>query len=422
MTSAATPRSWEVVPRTPRVSRSSGRLRREPSLRGWTRRAKLRVRSSISGTERASCGPLFYPLRVRPPPFLALLFTSACAHSSPPRVAAAKPAVPVQEVDTGPTSPEVLVPGSNDFDIVNLLADARFAYFGHRGEKGIVKVPLAGGAPITLVPGAETPVTSLAADATYLYFTSGRHVETESLRPSIVPRSTHDAHFEGVVLRVPKDAPNKVVEISSGRFKPEDVAVDGTDVYWIMSKRDATLVRQPLDQIDVPEVVAHGHFSPGSLVVAGGYAYWIDTELGPAVMRVSTRGGEPQKVAQGAPDLPLHPVRLAADDAAVYFSDAGPVEGKGAIVRVSIGAGMRSTLAENLRGPRGLAVRGGTVYWLNKGTSEKNFKDGSLEKSPAAGGPKVTLASDLAAPDRIAVSDSRVVWTEIDGAVKDIGK
>jgi hypothetical protein len=44
MTSAAAPRSWEVVPRTPRVSRRSGSTRREASLRERTRGAKLRAR------------------------------------------------------------------------------------------------------------------------------------------------------------------------------------------------------------------------------------------------------------------------------------------------------------------------------------------------------------------------------------------
>ena len=371
---------------------------------------------------------MHYPLAVRDFLRLALLSSSlaACAPSyAPPAATPEPPSVSVPVLSAGPSSPEVLVPGSNDFDIVNLVADAHSASWGHRGDKGIVKVRLEGGPPVTLVPGKETPITSLAADATYLYFTTGRRVETESTQESLVPRHLRAEHFEGVVLRVPKEGASTVVEISSGRFKPEDVAVDGSYVFWIMSKKDATLVRQPLGQVDAPEVVAHGHFWPGSLVVAGGYAYWIDTELGPALMRVSVRGGEPQKIAPvagGAAGAPLHPLRLAADGSAVYFSDAGPSEGKGTIVRVPLGGEAPSNLAENLPTPRGIAVQGGYVYWLNKGTSEKNFKDGSLEKAPAAGGPKTTLATGLSAPDRIAVSDSRVVWTEIDGAVKDMGK
>jgi hypothetical protein len=362
---------------------------------------------------------LHYPLVVRSPLALVALLLAAC-HGSPPPVSA--PSVASAPVaPTGPTSPEVLVPASNDFDIVKLSADARFAYWGHRGDKGIVRMPLSGGLPVTLVSGTEAQVTSLAADATYLYFTGGRRVETESLQPGFLPRATRDEHFEGVVSRVPKEGSNKIVEISSGRFKPEDVAVDATHVYWIMAKRDATLVRQPMGEIDLPEVVAHGHFSPGSLVVADGYAYWIDTDNGPAVMRVSTRGGEPQKIAQDVAGLPMHPVSLAADGAAVYVSDTGPTEGKGAILRIPLGGGVASKVAEDLATPRGLALHGGYVYWLNKGTTEKNFKDGSLEKAPTSGGSKVTMAADLAAPERIAVSDSRVVWTEIDGAVKDMG-
>jgi hypothetical protein len=362
---------------------------------------------------------MHYPLFVRTPLSIVLvpLLVAACSPTSGPPVSAPS-GISVPEV--GPTSPEVLVPASNDFDIVNLIADARFAYWGHRDDKGLVKMPLSGGLPVTLVSASEARVTSLAADAASLYFTSGRRVETESLHPGFLPRTTRDDHFEGVVSQVPKEGASKIVEISSGRFKPEDVAVDGTNVYWIMAKKDATLVRQPIGQIDSPEVVAHGHFSPGTLIVASGYAFWIDTDNEPMVMRVSTRGGEPEKIGQGP--MPMHPVRITADDAAVYVSDTGPMEGKGTVLRLPLGAGAALPIAENLATPRGIAVRGGYVYWLNKGTTEKNFKDGSLEKAPASGGPKVTMATDLAAPDRIAVSDSRVVWTEIDGAVKDMGK
>jgi hypothetical protein len=369
---------------------------------------------------------LHYPVDVRSLVAVVPILVAACSRSSfSPASAPSTVSVHEAAPEAGPASPEVLIPGSTDFDIVNLTADGHSAYWAHRGEKGIVKVPFSGGLPVTVVSGSETPVTSLAADATYLYFTSGRRVETESIEPALVPlvpRRTRAGHFEGVVLRVPKEGSSKVDEISSGRFKPEDVAVDGTHVYWIMAKKDATLVRQPKGQIDAPEVVAHGHFSPGSLVVAGGYAYWIDADVEPMVMRVPIQGGEPQNVARSTAALPLHPVRVAADDAAVYVSDAGPTEGKGMILRIPLGAGAPSKVSENLPSPRGIAVRGGYVYWLNKGTAEKNFKDGSLEKAPAAGGPKVTLAGGLAAPNRIAVSDSRVVWTEIDGAVKDMGK
>jgi hypothetical protein len=361
----------------------------------------------------------------------ALAFS--CSHASPPpsapsasspATASATPAID----DVGPTTPETLAPASSDFDIVNLFIDARFVYWAHRGEKGLVKVPLGGGPPITLVPGSEEPLTSLAADANSLYFTTGRHVDIDPTAVQIVQKGTRAGHFEGVVVRLKKDGTAKGEEIASGRFKPEDVAVDATHVYWVNAKRDGTLVRQGLGQVDAQTVVAHGQFLPGSLVVSGGFAYWIDTDEGPGVMRVSTQGGEPQKLSvalppQGAsPGNATHPVRLAADNVAVYVTDAGASEGEGSIVRVAAVGGTVTVVADNLDTPRAVAVHAGWVYWLDRGTSAKNFQDGTLSKAPLAGGPKVTMATGLLAPDRLALSDTRVAWSELNGTIKNIAR
>jgi hypothetical protein len=299
--------------------------------------------------------------------------------------------------------------------------DDKFVFWAHRGEKGLVKVPLTGGPPMTLVAGTEQPVTSLAADARYLYFTTGRRIDTEASDMLLGRKSPRAGHFEGVVARLEKKPGAQVEEISSGRFKPEDVAVDATNVYWIMARKDETLVRQAFGQIDMPEVVAHGDFLPGSLAIAGGFAYWIDTGKGPSVMRVPTNGGEPAKVGATEGDG-SHPVRLAADEGAVYFTDAGPMESKGSVVRIALGGGGSTVVAAGLDSPRAVAVRAGTVYWLTKGTSGKNYMDGTLEKAPTTGGPKVTMATGLAAPDRLALSDTRVAWTESTGAVKDMAR
>jgi sugar lactone lactonase YvrE len=367
------------------------------------------------------------------------VFVVGCSNAPPPPPAPIPAPATQAPPDVGPTTPETLAQGSADFDIVNLFVDSRFAYWAHRGEKGLVKVPLAGGPPITLVPGNEEPVTSLAADVAYLYFTTGRHVDIDPTGVPIARMGAQGGHFEGIVLRLKKDGSVKSEEIASGRFKPEDVTVDATHVYWINSKRDAVLVRQALGQVDAPAVVAHGNFVPGTLVVSSGFAYWIDPR-GPSVMRVCTQGGEPQKMvvalpqpgpAPGPPPGPppggasadaARPVRLAATDDAVYFTDAGPTEGDGSVVRIAIAGGAVTVVAAHLPTPRGIAVREGWVYWLDKGTGAKNFQDGSLEKAPVAGGPKVTLATGLLAPDRLALSDIRVAWSELNGAIKDMAR
>jgi hypothetical protein len=344
----------------------------------------------------------------------AAIAVHGCSHESPPPLAP-----PAPPPDPPPSAPQTLAPASVDFDVVNLFLDDKFAYWAHRGEKGLVKVPLSGGPEVTLVPGTEQPVTSLASDARYLYFTTGRRVDTEASDMLLGRKSPRAGHFEGVVARLEKKPGAQVEEVSSGRFKPEDVALDANNVYWVMAKKDETLVRQTVGQVDAPVVVAHGDFLPGSLTVAGGFAFWIDTGRGSVIMRVPTNGGEPERVEAGAG---AHPVRPGADDGGVYFSDAGPSEGKGSIVRVALDGKGIALIADGLATPRAVAARGGLVYWLTKGTSANNYADGALEKAPASGGAKVTLATGLMAPDRLALSDTRVAWTESSGAIKDMAR
>jgi hypothetical protein len=355
-----------------------------------------------------------------------LVLLAGCAHSAHQATSPPSPPPPPLEVDRPPTVPAVLVPASPDFDIVDLVLDGGYLYWAHRGERGLVRIAVGGGAPTTpttLVPAADQPITSLATDPDYVYFTTGRRVDRQSSETLLGRTSPGFGHFEGIVARIAKDGRAPAAELSSGRFDPADVAVDGADVYWVMLRKDETLVRLP-PGTDSPTVVAHGRFLPGSLVVASRHAYWIDPDVnaGPSVMSVSLSGEAPRRLAQGASNEPVHPLRLAADPLAVYWTDAGATPDGGAIVRVPVGEGAPSLLARGEASPRGIAVSDGYVYWVDKGTSARNFYDGSLKKVATGGGAVTTLASGLNAPDRIAVSGARVCWTEVDGSIKTMAK
>jgi hypothetical protein len=116
---------------------------------------------------------------------LIAAFAVCCSPRSAPVTAhATQKAGKVGPRDVGPQQPETLAPASNDFDIVNRFIDERFVYWADRGASGLVKVPLDGGPPITLVSGDEQPLTSLAADASSLYFTTGRRTEPSRIWPA----------------------------------------------------------------------------------------------------------------------------------------------------------------------------------------------------------------------------------------------
>jgi hypothetical protein len=355
---------------------------------------------------------------------MAIVLTACgAAHEGPrePTGSAAVAQASAPPAPPAPTTPTPLIAPSPDFDIVDLILDDQRVYWAHRGERGLVSVPLASGPLSTLAPATTEPIISVAADATHLYWTGGRREggqESEAMLGRVAPRM---AHYVGYVARINKDGSGKQ-ELTSGRFVPSNVAVDGGTLYWVMVRpREGTLVRLPAGA-DSPTVVAHGHFAPQSLIVHGGRAYWIDPEAGPAVMLVSLAGEEPKKLAQGEASNPVHPIRLAADDQAVYWTDGGSSPNGGAVVKVPVGEGGASLLAIGLQSPRGIAVHGGFVYWAEKGSSEKNFHDGSIRKAPTTGGKPIVLASDLLAPDHLAVSDSRVVWNELDGSVKTMAR
>ncbi len=353
--------------------------------------------------------------------FVCFAVSFSCA-SSPAPGGAVAPAKPGSSDPTPPSQPTELVAPSADFDISDLQADATRVYWAHRGDRGIQSVAITGGPVETVVPATDHPITSLATDEGFLYWTGGRRAGTASAEELTGrPASEYAGHFEGFVARLPKRGTARQ-ELSSGRFEPADVRVDGPSVYWVMVRRhEGTLVRLALGT-ESPSVVAHGKFAPGSLVVHGGLAYWVDPDRGPAVMMAKLAGEEPKKLAEGAPSNPVHPQRVAADDLAVYWTDAGSSETGGAIVKVPVAAGDGSLLAEGLATPRGIAVADGFVYWVEKGTGAKNFHDGTLKKVPATGGAPVTIASGLFAPDRVAIAGRGIVWTEVDGSVKVVAR
>ncbi len=349
---------------------------------------------------------------------------AAVACGGPQAVPAAQPAAS-RPGATGPRTPVLVGSPSPDFDLVGLVLDEGHAFWAHRGDLGIVSAPIAGGAAVTLVPGAEQSITSLAEDAGSLYWTAGRRGGTESSQELLGRVNPHTGHFEGLVGRIGKDGKGPT-ELTSGRFEPGDVGVLGKDVYWVMvRRRDETLVRLPVGT-DAPSVVAHGSFAPGSLVVQAGHAYWTDPGAGaggPAVMTVSLGLGagpheEPRRMAPADAATSIRPVRLAADADAVYWTDTGGSEAGGAVMKVPLAGGAPIKLAQGLAGPRGIAVSGGFVYWVEKGTGATNFHDGALRKVSSSGGAPETLAGGLVAPDRLAVSDAHVCWSELDGSVK----
>jgi hypothetical protein len=107
-----------------------------------------------------------------------------------------------------------------------LAVDATNVYWTTgRGAGALLKMPKAGGTPITLV--AETGMARLAVDATNVYFTT--------------PGSTSNG---GAVVSVPLGG-GKTTTLATGQSTPEGIAVDTTSVYWVDTYLGAVMKVDP---------------------------------------------------------------------------------------------------------------------------------------------------------------------------------
>jgi hypothetical protein len=72
--------------------------------------------------------------------------------------------------------------------------------------------------------------------------------------------------------------------------------------------------------------------------------------------------------------------------------------------------------------PTDIAVRGGSLYWIDRDIREK--KHGDVRTCPVATctGHVTTLASDAGNPSGIFVTDDAVYWTEFGGRVARVAR
>ncbi len=143
---------------------------------------------------------------------------------------------------------------------------------------------------------------------------------------------------------------------------------------------------------------------------------------------------------------------IVLDETHVYFTALGPTNtvNAGVLAKISKLGGAVTTLAKELVGPQDLALRDGTIFWVDskRGVIERvsidgddyaliasgltlptdvdvdelhvywtdagqaNAYDGSLARAPIGGGPPEELLAGLDQPQMIALLGDSVVWVE----------
>jgi hypothetical protein len=228
---------------------------------------------------------------------------------------------------------------------VHLAVDTANVYFTD-GDGTVNQVPSAGG---TIIQLASSPSPyGITYDASFVYFTSQG-----------TPAS---GYTDGAVLKVPiggGDA-GAAIPLATGRPKPQAIAVDGLDVYWL----------EP------------GATTTGALLSC-------------------PLAGCPSNVPNVVYGMLALPYGLALDSTNVYLTTSAG----GQVLSFSKSTGASNILTDSQDEPAGITVSNGKVYWATTG-------GGLIQVIPATGGASSHVATTMGAPQAVAADAVNVYWSD----------
>jgi Carboxypeptidase regulatory-like domain len=282
----------------------------------------------------------------------------------------------------------------------------------------IQRVPLAGGAPVTLAT-VDRKIVALTSDASNIYW------EEESTEPL-----TDGCQCGSSIKVVPKIGGYTVVLVDGqlnealptlppgytpGSWQPVGgLAVDTTRIVFAVGASSSYQIKT------VP--ISGGAISPlASVPSSAGYAfnairnisvdtanvYWIDSANSVLYMLPVT-GGDITALASdlGVPDDLRTRVTLVITADSAYWTEPGTYSycclqmGSGRIRRVSLSGGSVGTVISGLDSPGALSVDSQNIVWA---------ETWRVAKAPLGGGPATTLASGITTDmARIAVDQSNI--------------
>jgi hypothetical protein len=226
------------------------------------------------------------------------------------------------------------------------------------GASAVMKVPMAGGAPIPLA-SAGLNTTGIAVDAESVYWTDDGDLSGPN----------------GKVMKVPI-AGGAPVTLVSGQDDPQAIALDGTNVYWTTAgvfTSEASVMKVARvggAPIKLASIDGEG---PGIAVDAAN-VYWTNrtgAANGGTIVKVSLGGGRPIGLAGGDSPGPI-----AVNGTAVFWADdfgGGPPMPRGTVKSTAVECSVPTTIATKQAYFGGLAVDRTSVYWTTRGDYTSHY-------------------------------------------------
>jgi hypothetical protein len=185
--------------------------------------------------------------------------------------------------------------------------------------------------------------------------------------------------------------------VASNQFLPNSIAVNSASIYWTNGGRgDFGSIVAMSTNGGVLTTLASNRESPGNVVLDSDNIYWIESTL--TLLRMPLSGGSPATVGSGSIE------DIAVDDSNIYWPDGADVNG--AIMSIPKGGGVPATVASGQLNPFGVAIDDSYVYWTNLEGGNNVMR---VSKS---GGTPSTLESGLGGALGIAVDSMHVYWVD----------
>jgi hypothetical protein len=220
---------------------------------------------------------------------------------------------------------------------------------GNAADYGLVRIPVAGGDPVTLVSGVSV-IGAVALDESHVYWSTNGSVG-DCFSPSC-PAPV------GAVMSVPR-AGGAVVTLASGPFVPSSLSVDATDAYFDQEVDGATTIARVPKGGGAPVAIASVGFVT-ALRADASSLFWIEADIHdlspPQLVTVPKSGGKPTKLADvGVPAS----TALAVDATGVFWIESTTH----AILRVPKAGGAAATVTTGVTDLDAIAGDASGVYW-----------------------------------------------------------